>query len=75
MDKKKLVNGVVLLGIGLSLTTFGIYVRISLAGNFVYGPLMSMKILAWSAIMSGIIMMVIGGIRIKKGTKGRGNSR
>jgi hypothetical protein len=66
MDKKKLVNGIVLLGIGLSLTTFGIYVRIFLAGNFVYGPLMSMKILAWSAIVVGIILLTAGGITIKK---------
>jgi hypothetical protein len=75
MDKKKLVSGVVFVGIGLSLIAFGVYMRIVLAGNIIYGPLISMRILMWSAIVFGIILLAIGGIIIKKGTKALRSSR
>ncbi len=65
MNKKRSVSGVVLLGVGISLLAFGIYMKIVLSGNNIYGPITSMQILMWFAIISGIILTVIGGIRIK----------
>ncbi len=67
MDKRRRIGGVVALGIGLSLIALGVYVRVVMAGNILYrGPLIPVQILMWSAIVSGIILTVIGGIYINK---------
>ncbi len=66
MDKKKRIGGAVSFGIGLSLIALGIYMRIVMAGNIIYGPLISMRILMWFVIILGIILTVAGGIHISK---------
>ncbi len=66
MAKKKLVGGVVLLGIGLSLITLGIYIKVVRTGNIIYEPLISIQILMWSVVVCGLILTIIGGIRIYK---------
>lgn len=66
MDKKRRLAGIVILGIGLSLMALGIYMRIVMTSTMIYGPLMSMKILMWFAIVSGAALLTAGGIRIKK---------
>ena len=67
MDKKRFVGDVVLLGIGLSLLALGIYMKIVMSGNIIYGPLTSMQILKWSVTVCGLILTIIGGIRLYKG--------
>lgn len=67
MDKKRFVGDVVLLGIGLSLFALGIYMKVVMSGNIIYGPLTSMQILMWAVIVGGLILTLIGGIRLYKG--------
>jgi hypothetical protein len=67
MDKKRFVGDVVLLGIGLSLFALGIYMRVVLSGNIIYEPILSMQILMWSVTVCGLIITLIGGIRLFKG--------
>ena len=67
MDKKRFVGDVVLLGIGLSLFALGIYMKVVMSGNIIYGPLTSMQILMWAVTVGGLILTLIGGIRLYKG--------
>ena len=67
MDKKRFVGDVVLLGIGLSLFALGVYIKIVMSGKIIYGPILSMQILMWSVIVGGLILTLVGGIRLYRG--------
>jgi hypothetical protein len=67
MDKKRFVGDVVLLGIGLSLFALGVYMKIVMSKNIIYGPSTSMQILMWVVTLCGLIFSIIGGIRLYKG--------
>jgi len=67
MDKKRFIGDVVLLGIGLSLIALGIYMKVVMIGNIIYEPLISMQILMWFVAVCGLILTIIGGIRLYKG--------
>ena len=67
MNKKRYVGNVVLLGIGLSLFALGIYIKVVMSGNIIYGPLTSIQILMWSVTVCGLILTIIGGIKLYKG--------
>jgi putative Mn2+ efflux pump MntP len=67
MDKKRHTGDVVLLGIGLSLLALGIYMKIVMSGKIIYGPVLSMQILMWTVTVCGLILAIMGGIRLYKG--------
>lgn len=66
MAKKRSVGAIVLLGIGLSLFALGIYMRVVMSGNIFYEPHLSLQILMWSVTVGGLILTIIGGIRLYK---------
>jgi hypothetical protein len=67
MNKKRKIEGIVLLGIGLSLLALGMYLKIVLADNIVYEQLISMQVLKWSVVALGLALILAGGIRLYKG--------